>query len=86
VFRFSVDGKRRYLGLGSATDITLKRARELAAEARLLRAEGKGPIKERQEKRAAEANETAPVITFRDVAEQYFSSHAVAWKSAKHRL
>ena len=40
IYRFSLNGSERYLGLGSANAIPLKRARELAAEARQLRAEG----------------------------------------------
>ena len=85
VYRFTLNGKERYLGLGSATDVTLKRARELASDARRMRAEGIDPIEHRREKRAAERVEAAKAVTFRDVAMQFIASHEVGWKNPKHR-
>jgi hypothetical protein len=54
VYRFVLNGKERYLGLGSASDVPLKRARELASDARRLRAEGIDPIEHRRTQRAVE--------------------------------
>src|SRR5262245_47586377 len=65
IFRYKVDGRGRYMGLGSARDITLKRARELATEQRRLRAEGRDPLTERQAQQPAAARQ---VPTFRQVA------------------
>jgi integrase len=85
VYRFTLNGKERYLGLGSAADVPLKRARELASDARRMRAEGVDPIEHRRERRAAERVEAAKAVTFKDVATQFIASHEVGWKNPKHR-
>jgi integrase len=85
VYRFKLKGKERYLGLGSTTAIALKRARELADDARRLRAEGIDPIEHRRAERTAERIEAAKAVTFRETAEQFIASHEVGWKNPKHR-
>ena len=52
-------GKEHRIGLGSASAIPLKRARELAAEARRLRAEKIDPLQHRREQRSAKLVEQA---------------------------
>ncbi|WP_420858926.1 tyrosine-type recombinase/integrase [Marivivens marinus] len=52
VFRFSLHGRRREMGLGSIQDISLKQAREQAAHWRSRRALGYDPISERDRDRA----------------------------------
>ena len=53
VLRISLGGKRREMGLGSANDVSLKEARELASEYRRLAKQGIDPINFRlAEKRA----------------------------------
>src|SRR5262245_39866489 len=69
VYRYSLNGKARYLGLGSASAITLKRARELVIEPRRLRAEGIDPVEHKQSRRAAAKAEVAKAVTFRQCAE-----------------
>ena len=44
VLRISLGGKRREMGLGSANDVSLKEARELASEYRKLAKQGIDPI------------------------------------------
>lgn len=57
VFRFTVHGKRREMGLGSFRDVTLKQAREKAAQCRIVLREGKDPIKQKdKDKREAARN------------------------------
>jgi integrase len=80
IYRYSLNGKTRYMGLGPASAITLKRARELVAEPRRLRAEGIDPIDQRKAQRAAK-----PVPTFSECAAQYVAAHAPSWKHPKHR-
>jgi integrase len=65
--------------------VTLKRARELASDARRLRAEGVDPIEHRRAQRAAQRVEAAKAVTFKDVATQFVASHEVGWKTPKHR-
>jgi integrase len=84
VYRFMLAGKERYLGLGSANAIPLKRARELAAEARQLRAEGIDPIERRRSERLAVKIASAKVTTFAQAATQYIAAHEVSWKNQKH--
>jgi integrase len=85
IYRYYLGGKERYLGLGSATAIPLKRARELAAQARQLRAEGIDPIDQRRHDRMAEKILTAKVTTFSQCATQYVVAHEPSWRNEKHR-
>jgi integrase len=82
IFRYKIDGRGRYMGLGSARDIPLKRARELATVQRQIRAEGGDPLVERKAQQPAAARE-AP--TFKQVAETYIKTHELSWKSPLHR-
>lgn len=50
VFAWERSKRRREIGLGAASEITLATARELAAEARALLAQGLDPIEERRVK------------------------------------
>ncbi len=92
VLRYMLAGKRRDMGLGSASGIgaiTLAEARDRATAARRLAKDGIDPIGHRAEKRvaaklAAEAVK-ARSVTFRDIAHQYVAAHEAAWRNAKHR-
>jgi integrase len=85
VYRFVLHGRERYLGLGSATAIPLKRARELAAEARQLRAEGVDPVEKRRSDRAAKRVASSRSVTFEQCASAYITAHEAGWRNAKHR-
>jgi len=47
VYRFTAFGRRREMGLGALSDVSLRQARELAVEWRAIVADGKDPIIER---------------------------------------
>ena len=47
VFRYTIHGRRREMGLGSLVDVPLKLARDSAARWRAVATDGKDPIKER---------------------------------------
>jgi hypothetical protein len=64
------------MGLGSARDVSLAKARELAAEARQHRAAERDPI-------AMRAIPSA--VTFREAAEALVESMSPSWRNAKHR-
>jgi integrase len=85
LFRYRLNGKSHYLGLGSASAITLKRARELAAEPRRLCAEGTDPLDAKRERRAAAAAEAAKAVTFQQCAEAYTRAHESSWRNIVHR-
>lgn len=80
-FRCQIAGKRRMMGLGACSVLTLAEARDKAAEARKLAKQGIDPLEAR---RAAEAAERAAVTTFREVALDYIESHRAGWRNAKH--
>jgi integrase len=85
IFRYRLNGKSRYLGLGSASAISLKRARELAAEPRRLVAEGIDPLDARRAQRATAAADAAKAVTFAQCAEAYARAREGSWRSIVHR-
>jgi integrase len=77
IFRFTIHGKRREMGLGSYPDVELGEARTKAAEYRRLAKEGIDPIENRRV-----APEAIP--TFTACAARYVRAHRRGWKNAKH--
>ena len=53
IYRYTVDGKQTWMGLGVFPDVTLARAREKALDARRLRAEGLDPLAQKRAVRAS---------------------------------
>src|SRR5258708_12125630 len=78
IFRFQIAGRRRDMGLGSATVFSLAEARQKAADARRLVAGRIDPIEHRASQAAAGALATAKAGTFKACAAQYISSHRAA--------
>jgi integrase len=76
VFLFRWRGKPREIGLGSARDVTLARARELATAARARLAEGLDPRTVR---------EPVQGRTFGEVADALISSMESGWRNERHR-
>ncbi|EJL33248.1 Integrase [Caulobacter sp. AP07] len=76
VFVFFHGGKRREMGLGSASTVDLKVARRAADAARLLVAAGRDPIAERK-------LDAASAVTFGEMAEQVISDLEPGWKNPK---
>lgn len=91
VFTWERDKRRREMGLGSAVDVSLKRAREAAAVARELLASGLDPLEERRAaERAAQAEKEAELAAsavplFGAYAKAYIDTHEDGWKNSKHR-
>ncbi|GLV22154.1 integrase [Sphingobium sp. TomMM35A] len=74
--RIVVQGKRRDIGLGSASLISLAEARERALENRKAARAGEDPL---AAKKALQA-----VPTFEEAAKQVHKAHLPTWRNAKH--
>lgn len=92
VYRGTVAGKVRYIGLGSAAGpgaLSLADAREAAREKARDAAAGIVPVSDRRkrqlEAKAAEQSARISGTTFRDAAESYLSLNEDGWKNDKHR-
>jgi len=84
VVRSSLAGKRREMGLGPTSALTLKDARAKAIEIKRDVASGIDPIAEK--KRAADELKSKPVeVSFAECARAYIADHEVSWKNPKHR-
>jgi len=75
VFMWKRNKIKREMGLGSALDVTLKKARVKAENCRQMTAEGLDPIAERQK---------TDEPTFLDCALRYIEAHEKKWKNEKH--
>ena len=84
IYRFSLRGKPREMGLGSLKAVSLADARADAERCRGLRQKGADPIEVRKAERAQAALEDAKAITFKEAAERYITAHRAGWKAAKH--
>lgn len=84
LFRYTIAGKQKYMGLGAYPDVGLREAREKATEARRLLRDGKDPLRERKAQRVTAALEAAKDMTFQQCAERYIETHREAWKNPKH--
>jgi integrase len=84
LFRYRMNGKTRWMGLGSYPAISLGKARELASNARTLKALGTDPLDQREAARTATRLAAAKMITFKQCAESYIKAHRVSWRNAVH--
>jgi integrase len=84
LFRYSVAGREREMGLGSTHTVSLAEAREAARECRKQRLVGIDPIEERKAQRSAQAAKSATHITFDECADAYHQAHKASWRSEKH--
>ncbi|MFG1327499.1 tyrosine-type recombinase/integrase [Xanthobacter autotrophicus] len=76
-FRFTVHGRRREMGLGAATDVSLREAREAADRGRAVVRQSLDPIKERERERR-EAARTLHYL--KDIALDAFESRKAELK------
>lgn len=81
VLRIQVDGKRRDIGLGSTTRVTLKEARDKADELRRMYQRGLDPLAKRRAAKLA----AIVIPTFRDAAIAAHGEHKDGWRNVKHR-
>jgi integrase len=79
VYRFTVIGRLREMGLGPIATLSLEEAREKAREYRKLRLDGIDPIEQRRSYKGAARVNAARTMTFRQCAEAYLEAHWESW-------
>ncbi len=84
IFRFTLRGKSREMGLGPVSTFSLAEAREKALACRKLTYEGLDPIETRRAQQDEARLEAARAMTFRQCAAAYIESHKAGWRNAKH--
>ena len=77
LLRTVVQGKRRDLGLGGLSIVSLAEARDKAAAYRKVAREGGDPVAERNRARIV-------VPTFAEAIERVHEEHKASWKNPKH--
>jgi integrase len=88
LFRYELNKRERFHGLGAHPDFSLQQARERARAARQLLADGIDPIDARdaaKKVREEQARKARSVPTFKEATERYFKAHGDKWRNHKHR-
>ena len=81
--RYQINGRARWMGLGSAEVVTLAHARERARLAKLALVDGIDPLDSRRAQRAEQRRAQAATITFREAAKAVIETRESDW-SAEH--
>jgi integrase len=85
VFRFMLNGRARWMGLGALHTVNLAEARKRAGEHRLRRHDGIDPIEARRAERLKSKLDAAKAITFKQCAQDYIKAHRAGWRrNGKH--
>jgi integrase len=85
VLRYERHGRERMMGLGSASEFSLKEARERARQARQLLADGVDPLATKHAAKQVAKQAEQRKLTFREAAQRFFDQNESKWRSAKHR-
>lgn len=84
IFRFQLDGRKRDMGLGTASSIGLADARQLGAQCRAMVAKGIDPIEEQAGRRQQRALKAASALTFQECALKLIEAKRPSWRNTKH--
>jgi integrase len=84
VFRFTLNGRAREMGLGSFDTYSLADARNRALACRKQLDDRIDPIDARDALRAQGRLDAAKALTFAECAEKYIAAHRASWRNAKH--
>ncbi|MPZ36940.1 MAG: DUF4102 domain-containing protein [Rhizobiales bacterium] len=82
LFRYAVNGRERYCGLGSLTTVSLADARQEAQRCRQMRLQGIDPIEARKAGRAAQALAASQGTTFKEAAEALIALKGKSFKAS----
>lgn len=84
IYRYMIDGRQRWAGLGPYPDISLADARDAAAAFRKKIRAGVDPLDEKHEAAATARAARAKAVTFDYCAENFIDAHKAGWKNPKH--
>jgi integrase len=84
VYRFMLNGRPRWMGIGPVALYGLQEARGKALDASRQRHSGIDPIEARRAARTQERLEAAKAITFKQCAATYIKAHQAGWRNTKH--
>ncbi|MGH7152379.1 MAG: tyrosine-type recombinase/integrase, partial [Acetobacteraceae bacterium] len=84
LFRYQMDGKPRFMGLGPFPEIGLADARVKLEDARREKANGVDPLAARDAARNRAKADAAAAITFKACTDRYIASHRAGWRNEKH--
>ncbi len=84
IFRYTLAGKAREMGLGAYPVFSLADARERANSARKLLADGDCPLALKRETVLTKRLQSDSIVTFDDAADRYVTMRATGWTNAKH--
>ncbi|BDT58382.1 phage integrase [Massilia varians] len=84
IFRYTIAGKQREMGLGPFHTVSLAEARTKAKECRLALHEGKDPLELKRSAKLAAALDRARLMTFDQCAAAYIAAHRASWSNPKH--
>jgi integrase len=85
IYRYTLKGKARWQGLGSAQQVSLKDARIARDGAQSMVRKGIDPVGEKRAAREAQKTDKPKVLTFREAVAKYLDKHDDTWSSPKHR-
>jgi integrase len=86
VFRFTLAGRAREMGLGPTHTVGLADARDRALACRRQLLDGIDPIQARNDTKRTAAAAAARVMTFDECAEKYIEAHRAGWRNEHHAL
>lgn len=84
IFRFTIAGKQREMGLGPFHTVSLAEARTKAKDCRRALHDGKDPLELRRSATVAAALNRARMMTFDQCAAAYIAAHRGTWSNPKH--
>lgn len=84
IFRYTLNGKAREMGLGRYPRYPLAEARGKASDAHKLLDDHIDPIEARDALRAQKRVQDAKVVLFAECAERYIAAHRSGWRNPKH--
>lgn len=84
LYRYALNKRSRYMGLGSYPSVSLAEARQAADCARRLRDSGVDPIDDRERRQRLEASDQERAVSFSQAAERCIAEKKPGWRNSKH--